>query len=105
VSEDFAGLGVIPTATALVTDFALGPWRLHRMEICIRPENRASLRVVQKLGFRFEGRRRRYIHIDGEWRDHLCFAVTREEVPQGVLARFLTGTVPAHAADVPEAFR
>ena len=55
ISERFAGRDVIPIATALATDFAFGSYRLHRMEICIRTENHASLRVVEKLGFRFEG--------------------------------------------------
>jgi ribosomal-protein-alanine N-acetyltransferase len=31
--------------------------------------------------------RERYLHIDGDWRDHLSFAVTAEEVPEGLLAR------------------
>ena len=43
--------------------------------------------MVQKLGFRYEGLRRRYIHIDGDWRDHHAFALTTEDVPEGVLAR------------------
>jgi ribosomal-protein-alanine N-acetyltransferase len=71
------------------------------MEICIRPENRASLRVVEKLGFRYEGLRRRFIHIDGDWRDHYCFALVREEVPEGVLQRWLSGRVPQDAAVIP----
>src|SRR5690606_25907750 len=101
VSERFAGRGVTPTAVALATDAAFTEYGLHRMEICIRPENSASLRVVQKLGFRYEGLRRRYIHIDGDWRDHYAFALTREDVPQGVLARWLNGQVPQDAATVP----
>ena len=88
VDRRVAGRGIVPTALALATDhcfFALG---LHRMEINIRPENAASLRVAEKLGFRHEGLRRRYLHIDGEWRDHETFALTVEEVPSGVLARW-----------------
>ena len=46
VSKRFAGRGITPTAVALATDIAFSDLRLHRMEICIRPENRASLRVV-----------------------------------------------------------
>ena len=65
--------------------FAIG---LHRVEVNIRPENAASLRVVEKLGFRDEGLRPRYLHIDGDWRDHLSFALTREEVGDGLLARY-----------------
>ena len=54
VSERFAGLGLTPTAVALATDHAFFTMGLHRMEICIRPENGASIRVVEKLGFRYE---------------------------------------------------
>src|SRR5262249_39231617 len=52
------------------------------------PENHASRRVVEKLGFRDEGLRRRYLHIDGAWRDHLCYALTAEDVRGGLLARW-----------------
>ncbi|HLR57049.1 MAG TPA: GNAT family protein, partial [Beutenbergiaceae bacterium] len=45
----------------------------------IRPENSASLRVVEKLGFREEGVREKYIFIDGAWRDHRSFALVTEE--------------------------
>ena len=62
---------------------------LHRMEINIRPENRPSLRVVEKLGFRDEGYRPRFLHINGEWADHRTFALTSEEVPEGLLNRWL----------------
>jgi ribosomal-protein-alanine N-acetyltransferase len=87
VDRRVAGRGVIPTGVALVTDhlFATG---LHRVEVNIRPENVASLRVVEKLGFRPEGLRPRYLHIDGRWRDHLTFALTREEVDDGLVARW-----------------
>lgn len=105
VSEEFAGLGVTPTSVALATDICFTELRLHRMEICIRPENVASLRVVEKLGFRYEGLRRRFIHIDGEWRDHFAFALTTEDVPDGVLRRWVEGRAPQDAAVVPEADR
>ena len=75
------------------------------MEICIRPENQASLRVVEKLGFRYEGLRRRYIHIDGDWRDHYAFALVREDVPEGVLQRWVSGHAPHDVATVPPADR
>lgn len=101
VSEKYAGRQITPTCVAMATDLAFVELGLHRMEICIRPENSASLRVVEKLGFRYEGLRRRYIHIAGDWRDHYCFALVREEVPEGVLNRWLTGHAPRNAATVP----
>jgi ribosomal-protein-alanine N-acetyltransferase len=69
VAERFAGKNATPISVALATDYCFYQLGLHRMEICIRPENAPSLRVVEKLGFRYEGLRRRYIHINGEWRD------------------------------------
>jgi ribosomal-protein-alanine N-acetyltransferase len=60
---------------------------------------------VQKLGFRYEGLRRRYIHIDGDWRDHYCFALVRDEVPEGVLTRWIEGRAPRDAATVPPSDR
>jgi ribosomal-protein-alanine N-acetyltransferase len=100
-----AGRGITPTAVALATDVCFSELRLHRMEICIRPENRASLRVVEKLGFRYEGLRRRFIHIDGDWRDHYAFALVREDVPEGVLQRWVSGRAPQDAATVPPSDR
>lgn len=105
VSERFAGLDITPTSVALATDLCFREMRLHRMEICIRPENVASLRVVEKLGFRYEGLRRRFIHIAGDWRDHYVFALVREDVPEGVLERWISGRVPSDAAAIPPADR
>jgi ribosomal-protein-alanine N-acetyltransferase len=75
-----AGRGIVPTAVALIIDHCFGEVGLHRVEINIRPENLASLRVVEKLGLRREGFYERYLDIDGGWRDHIAFAVTVEEV-------------------------
>ncbi|HEV7950667.1 MAG TPA: GNAT family protein [Glaciihabitans sp.] len=105
VGERFAGHNITPTAVALATDHCFYGLGLHRMEICIRPENAPSLRVVEKLGFRYEGLRRRYIHINGDWRDHFCFALTVDELPQGVLRRWLDGKANPADAEVPSADR
>jgi ribosomal-protein-alanine N-acetyltransferase len=105
VAERFAGRSVTPSSVALATDYCFFQLGLHRMEICIRPENAPSLRVVEKLGFRYEGLRRRYIHINGDWRDHYCFALVVEEVRQGVLARWRDGQAPTDAARIPAADR
>lgn len=88
VDQRLAGRGIIPTAVALAVDYCFGRMGLHRVEIAIRPENVRSLRVVEKLGFRPEGLRPRYLHIDGDWRDHLVFALNAEEVPEGLLRRW-----------------
>jgi [ribosomal protein S5]-alanine N-acetyltransferase len=93
VVPEVAGKGITPTAVALATDYLFNVVGLHRVEIDIRPENVASLRVVEKLGFRYEGLKERYIHINGAWRDHYVFALTHEEVIGGVLNRWVQGKV------------
>jgi ribosomal-protein-alanine N-acetyltransferase len=90
VDSRVAGQGVIPTALALAVDHAFAVGGLHRVEVNIRPENRPSRRVVEKLGFRQEAYHERYLHIDGEWRDHIGYAMTVEDVfaEGGLLARW-----------------
>jgi len=95
IDQDQAGRGVMPVALALAVDHCLFALGLHRVEVAIRPENTASLRVVHKLGFREFGYAERYLHIDGAWRDHRLFAVSTEDVPEGLLRRYKTqGPVP-----------
>ena len=88
IDRRVAGRGIMPTALALGTDHCFGRIGLHRVEVNIRPENTASLRVVEKLGFRDEGIRAAYLHIDRAWRDHRTFALTAEEVPEGMVNRW-----------------
>ncbi|HEU0241804.1 MAG TPA: GNAT family protein [Micromonosporaceae bacterium] len=80
IDASVAGRGIMPTALALATDHAFTSGGMHRMEVNIRPENTASRRVVEKLGFREEALHVRYLHIDGAWRDHIGYALTAEEI-------------------------
>jgi ribosomal-protein-alanine N-acetyltransferase len=97
VDSAVAGRGIMPTALALAVDHAFGPGGLHRIEVNIRPENHASRRVVEKLGFREEAYHPRYLHIDGAWRDHAGYALTVEDVAAegGLLARWHRLRAPA----------
>lgn len=94
IAPEAAGKGVTPTSVALVSDYLMNQLGLHRVEIDVRPENKASLRVIEKLGFRYEGMKQRYIHINGDWRDHYIFALTKDEIPDGILNRFLRNQIP-----------
>jgi ribosomal-protein-alanine N-acetyltransferase len=94
IIPEVAGKGITPTAVALAMDYVFKVVGLHRVEIDIRPENEASIRVVEKLGLRPEGLKKNYIHINNAWRDHFVFALTADEVPDGVLNRWLRREVP-----------
>ena len=92
VDAQHAGTGIAPEAVAMAVDHCFTAMGLHRIEINIRPENGASLRVVEKLGFRDEGVRMDYLHINGQWADHRSFALTAAEVPEGMLNQWLART-------------
>jgi [ribosomal protein S5]-alanine N-acetyltransferase len=79
VDEARAGQGIVPEAVVAVLRYAFESLHLHRVEISIIPRNRASRRVVEKLGIRLEGIAERFLEIDGEWEDHCRYAMTSEE--------------------------
>jgi len=89
VSSEVVRGGVATAAVALVTDHAFGTGGLHRLEATVRPENAASLRVLTKAGYRREGLFERYLDVAGGWRDHYCYAVTREETGTGLVSRLV----------------
>ena len=94
--------GVITAAVALVVDHCFSRVGLHRIEATVRPENAASLRVLGKLGFRQEGMFRRYLDVDGAWRDHLCFALTADELrPGGLTGRLIAAGRAERVGDSP----
>jgi [ribosomal protein S5]-alanine N-acetyltransferase len=80
VSSSVTGGGVATGALALGLDHCFGAAMLHRVEATVRPENVASRAVLAKVGFREEGLLRRYLQVDGDWRDHLLVGLTVEEV-------------------------
>jgi ribosomal-protein-alanine N-acetyltransferase len=84
VSSSVTGGGVATGALALGLDHCFGPVMLHRVEATVRPENVASRAVLAKAGFREEGLLRRYLQVDGDWRDHLLVGLTVEEVCESV---------------------
>lgn len=89
VASDVTGGGVATAAVALGADHCFGAAGLHRLEATVRPENTASRRVLEKLGFRQEGMHVRYLSIGGTWRDHLGYALTVEDQPAGLVTRLV----------------
>jgi [ribosomal protein S5]-alanine N-acetyltransferase len=89
VASRFTAGGVATASVALVVDHCFTSAGLHRLEATVRPENQPSLRVLEKLGFRQEGVFQRYLDVAGAWRDHLCFALTTEDIPNGLVSRLL----------------
>jgi ribosomal-protein-alanine N-acetyltransferase len=73
------GRGYMSTGVRAVVSRAFRTLRLHRLEANLQPDNAASRKLVESLGFRQEGFSRRYLKINGLWRDHERWALTVEE--------------------------
>jgi [ribosomal protein S5]-alanine N-acetyltransferase len=74
----FMGEGYMREGLLLVLRHAFDTLGLHRLEANIQPANRASIRLVKRIGFRREGFSPRYLKILGHWRDHERWAITAE---------------------------
>jgi ribosomal-protein-alanine N-acetyltransferase len=79
IGAPFEGQGLMREALGLALRRVFGALRLHRVEANIQPRNRRSIALVKGWGFRREGYSPRYLKFDGEWRDHVRFALTVEE--------------------------
>jgi ribosomal-protein-alanine N-acetyltransferase len=75
--------GYMTKAMRLLIPFVFETLGLHRLEAACIPENEPSRRLLQKLGFREEGLARAYLQINGEWRDHILFALLEEDLIRG----------------------
>lgn len=76
---DHWGNGYAREAVAAVLDFAFGTLRLHRVWADCDPRNVASCRVVERLGFRLEGRLRENYWLKAEWCDSAVYAILEQE--------------------------
>jgi [ribosomal protein S5]-alanine N-acetyltransferase len=75
----YAGRGLMQKGLSQVITHAFRKLKLHRLEANIQPGNTASKALVKKLGFRREGFSRRYLKINGRWRDHERWAILSED--------------------------
>ena len=78
IGERWNGRGFATEAVGLVLDFAFDDLGLHRVQAAVMPRNAASIRVLEKNGFREEGYAVGYLCINGVWEDHRIFARTRD---------------------------
>ncbi len=67
--------GYTTEALQLVVDFAFRELKLHRIEAGAMLDNLASIRVLEKVGFKKEGIAKENIRINGKWTDHQIVAI------------------------------
>lgn len=83
IGERFARQGFMYDAVRALIPFVFSTLGLHRMEAACLPTNEASQNLLTKAGFRQEGLARKYLQINGEWRDHVLFALLDDDVQTG----------------------
>ena len=70
VGAPYAGRGYMREGLELVKRYAFRELGLHRLEANIQPDNAASIALVKRCGFVFEGMSPAFLYIAGQWRDH-----------------------------------
>jgi ribosomal-protein-alanine N-acetyltransferase len=73
------GQGLATEAVHVLVEHGFRHMALHRIWASCLPENPASARVLEKLGFRREGLLRQNLRIQGQWRDSYLYAVLATE--------------------------
>jgi ribosomal-protein-alanine N-acetyltransferase len=81
IDAELEGLGIMRRALETCCDAMFERFGLHRIMANYRPENVRSVALLKRLGFEEEGFARAYLHLDGEWRDHILTALVRPSEP------------------------
>jgi [ribosomal protein S5]-alanine N-acetyltransferase len=79
----YAGQGRMTRAVRAASAWGFAQLGLHRIEAACVTENTASARLLEKNGFRHEGRARAYLKINGAWKDHELYALLAGDAAAG----------------------
>jgi len=74
IGSPFMRRGYGLAAVEAVTDFAFAHLSLHRVEAAVQADNIASVSLLEKAGYHFEGVARGYLQVGGAWRDHAIYS-------------------------------
>jgi [ribosomal protein S5]-alanine N-acetyltransferase len=78
LGQSYNGRGYTTQAVRLACQFAFEEAGLHRIQAAVMPHNLASIRVVEKVGFNYEGMAKYYLNINEKWEDHKIYSLTKE---------------------------
>ncbi|MBL4740206.1 MAG: GNAT family N-acetyltransferase [Sneathiella sp.] len=81
--QRYARNGYMLEGLSLLLPELFNRFRLRRIEAACLPDNVPSASLLKKAGFRYEGRARQYLCINGAWQDHLLFAMLKSDNGEG----------------------
>lgn len=80
IGQPHAQQGYMTEAVGVAAHFAFEHLGLHRIEAACLPHNRGSIGVLRNNGFREEGFAKQYLKINGDWQDHVLFALLEDDL-------------------------
>jgi ribosomal-protein-alanine N-acetyltransferase len=83
MGKPYAGKGYMAKAVRAAAGFAFATLRLHRLDAACLPTNEASIRLLEGVGFTREGYARAFLRINGQWQDHILFALLETDPLKG----------------------
>jgi [ribosomal protein S5]-alanine N-acetyltransferase len=79
VDQRWEGAGLMTEALSAVISYSFRELQLHRLMANYRAENGRSAKILSRLGFVIEGNAKRYLYLDGGWRDHVLTSLLTED--------------------------
>lgn len=79
IGKEFQGKGYATEACRAVIDYGFDRIGFNKVQICVRPANVASNKVIDKCGFTYEGTLRDYFHINGKYEGRKYYSILKEE--------------------------
>ena len=80
IDHDFVRKGFMTEALTAGIAFLFNEKKMHRIEANVMPWNDASIKLVEKLGFKNEGKGEKYLKINGKWEDHIRYSLLNPKV-------------------------
>lgn len=77
--DNFKQKGLMSEAMKAILHYGFGSMKLHRVEAFIGKENEASLNLVKKFGFTYEGHLREHYFTNNQMEDSLVFGLLKHE--------------------------
>ncbi len=98
IATEFSRKGYTTEAVALILEGLFMELKLHRVAVSAATDNVASNRVIEKIGFRFEGVQKQAGKVaPTRWKDLNCFALLDAEyksMRKTLFEKFLNGQYP-----------
>ena len=79
LGKQHTGKGFMREAVSAVIDFSFTRLDISRLEAATLSENKSSRRLLEKVGFKYEGVGQSYLQINGRWRNHVLYGLLRND--------------------------